>query len=153
MKFYTNKWITAGLLTVITVSLVQADLLSSIGKMIKPENILKTGGVILILNQFGGKINDAMNGLTKHKDTEKSLTKVVPILSVALIGSDDNAIGAAQVMGPKSQIEKVQAVAQPEAKLLGTVRIRALIPVSSKDVTNIRRVDNVSITGIVDIKL
>lgn len=57
-------------------------------------------------------------------------------------------------MGPPSLLDKVVAVAQPEASLLGTVRVKALIPVSSKDVLKgIRVVEGVHVTGIVDIKL
>ena len=80
-------------------------------------------------------------------------TKVVPILSVGIGRS--SAIGAAQVMGAPSQVDKVVAVAQPEADLFGrTVRIRGLIPVSSKDVVkDIKTVDGVGITGLVDIRL
>jgi hypothetical protein len=51
----------------------------------------------------------------------------------------------------------VQAVASPEADLFGReIRIRALIPVDSIDITNprdINGVQGVGVTGIVDLKL
>jgi hypothetical protein len=48
----------------------------------------------------------------------------------------------------------VKAVAQPEAKVFGELRIRALIPVESKNVIqNIKKVEGVGVTGIVDLKL
>jgi hypothetical protein len=50
-------------------------------------------------------------------------------------------------------VEKVNAVASPEINFLGEVRLRALIPVSSKDVTKIRNVEGVGVSGIVDLKL
>lgn len=153
MKFIKNRLIIFGIGVCSIGIIVQADLLSNLGKLIKPENLLKTGGVVFLINKFGGDINKAMNGLTHHKDTLAHKTKVVPILSVSLVGSGDNAIGAVQVMGPASALKRVVAVAQPEASLFGMVKVKALIPVSSKNVTNISRVDNVSVTGIVDLKL
>ncbi len=116
------------------------------------DKIIKVGGVVLAVNTFGKDMNKGINKLTGHKDTEQSMTKIVTILSVGI--NQSNAIGAAQVMGPKSKLDKVVAVAQPEANLMGTVRLKALIPVSSKDVLKgIRIVEGVSVTGLVDIKL
>ena len=66
-----------------------------------------------------------------------------------------SAIGAAQVMGPKSLVDKVKAVASPEAELFGReIRIRALIPTSNKTITDkFETVDGVGVSGIVDLKL
>ncbi len=116
------------------------------------DKLIKIGGVAAVVNNFGKEMNKGINGLTHHKDSAKVKTKVVTILSVGI--GKSSAVGAAQVMGPPNLIDKVAAVAQPEADLLGTIRLKALIPVSSKDVvTNIRKVDGVAVTGIVDIKL
>lgn len=116
------------------------------------DKIIKVGGVVAVVNTFGKDINKAINKLSGHTDNDKSMTKVVTILSVGV--NQSSAIGAAQVMGPKSQLDKVVAVAQPEASLMGTVRVKALLPVSSKDVLKgIRIVEGVSVTGLVDIKL
>lgn len=115
--------------------------------------IIKVVGVGAAVKQFGPQINSAINKLSKHKDTFASTTKVVPILSVGV--GTSSAIGAAQVTGPKNKVDKVQAVAQPAADLFGhEVRVRALIPVSSKDVVrDIKAVDGVGVSGIVDLKL
>lgn len=117
------------------------------------DQLIKIGGVAAVVNNFGKDMNKGINGLTGHRDTSRMKTKVVTILSVGLGRS--SAIGAAQVMGPPSLVDKVAAVAQPEADLLGgTIRLKALIPVSSKDVIkSIRKVDGVAVTGIIDIKL
>ncbi len=116
------------------------------------DKIIKVGGTVAVVNAFGKDMNKAINKLTGHTDKEASMTKVVTIFSVGL--NQSSAIGAAQVMGPKSQLDKVVAVAQPEAKLLGSIRVKALIPVSNKDVLKgIRVVEGVSVTGLVDIKL
>lgn len=119
----------------------------------KLGDVVKVLGVGAAVKQFGPQINKEFNKLTRHSDTEDMTTKVVPILSIGL-GGGSSAIGAAQVMGPRSKVEKVQAVAQPEAKIFGEIRIRALIPVESKDVIkNIKKVDGVGVSGIVDLKL
>lgn len=119
------------------------------------QQILKVGGVVAIVNNFGGQIDDQFNKLWNRKEDHYLKTKVVPILSV---GNRGNAIGIAQVMGPPSAVNKVVAVAQPEFSLripvVPTLRLRALIPVSSKNVVeNIRAVDEVGVSGIIDIRL
>jgi len=115
------------------------------------KQLIKVVGVGAAVKQFGPQINSTINKATKHEDTQTSATKVVPILS---IGSGSGAIGAAQVMGPKALLDKVQAVAQIEGGLFGEVRFRGLIPIESKDaLKDIRRVDGVGVSGIVDLKL
>lgn len=117
------------------------------------RQILKVVGVAAAVKQFGPDINKAINKLSGHQDTPAKMSKVVPILTVGV--GKSNAIGAAQVTGPKSAVDLVEAVAQPEAGLFGNeIRVRALIPVSSKEVANgIKAVDGVGVTGIVDLKL
>jgi hypothetical protein len=114
------------------------------------ESVLKVGGITLLVTQYGKQINSAINKVTKTPENdEKFGTKVVPILS----GGDGKEIGAAQVMGPKEQVEKVQAVAQIEGKFnpLG-MRFRGLVPVSTKNVKEIKRVTGVGISGLLDVK-
>lgn len=115
--------------------------------------ILKIGGIALLIDKFGPDLNKAMNGLTKHKDSGRVKTKVVTILSVGIGRS--SAIGAAQVMGPPEKVDQVVAIAQPEGEFLGKeIRLRALIPVSDKNVgKGIKTVDGVGVSGIVDIRL
>jgi hypothetical protein len=116
------------------------------------DKIIKVGGAVAVVNTFGKDINKAVNKLTGHKDTARMKTKVVTILSVGV--NQSSAIGAAQVIGPPALVDKVVAVAQPEANLMGTIRIKALLPVSSKDVVKgLRIVEGVHVSGIVDIKL
>jgi hypothetical protein len=115
--------------------------------------IIKIGGMALIVDKFGGEMNKGLNKLTKHTDSARIKTKVVTILSVGI--GRGNAVGAAQVMGPPEKVDKVVAVAQPEAELFGKeIRLKALIPVSDKNVNKgISTVDGVGVSGIVDIKL
>jgi hypothetical protein len=115
------------------------------------KQLIKLIGVGAAVDRFGPDINKAVNRLTKHEDTYTMTTKTVPILSV---GRGQGAIGAAQVMGRKDQVDKVKAVAQIEGEFLGEFRIRAMIPVESKDVVkDIRRVEGVGVSGILDLKL
>lgn len=118
------------------------------------REILKVLGVGAVVQRFGGDINKAINGLTGHKDTNSSFTKVVPIISVGI--NTRRAIGAAQVMGTKTNVSKVKAVAAPEGELFGEVRIRALIPIATEnplDSKNLKAVDGVGVSGIVDLEL
>lgn len=114
---------------------------------------IKIIGVGAVVQKFGPDMNKALNKLTKHTDTNARYTKVVPILTVGIGRS--SAIGAAQVMGPKYLVDKVKAVASPEAELFGReIRVRALIPTSNKTITDkFETVDGVGVSGIVDLKI
>jgi hypothetical protein len=116
---------------------------------------IKIIGVGAAVKQFGPEINRQLNKLTGHTDTQAKYTRVVPIITVGL--NTRGAIGAAQVMGSRTQVMKVQAVAQPEVDLFGReIKIRALIPVDSLEITDpkkIKAVDGVGVSGIVDLKL
>jgi hypothetical protein len=114
------------------------------------DKLLKGGGIAYLVTQFGPQINKAVNSLTKTQTNESFDTKVVPILSA---GSGAYA-GAVQVAGPRSAVQKVQAVAQIEGKFgpLG-MRLRALIPIATKSVSDIRRVPGVGVSGLLDVKL
>src|SRR5579871_3229624 len=112
--------------------------------------ILKVGGVALLVTQYGKQINSAINKVTKTpEDNPEFSTKVVPILS----GGDGKEIGAAQVMGPRDAVDKVKAVAQVEGKFNPlSLRFRALVPISAKSISSIKRVPGVGISGIIDVK-
>jgi hypothetical protein len=116
---------------------------------------IKIIGVGAAVKQFAPEINRQLNRLTGHTDTQAKHSKVVPIITVGL--NTRGAIGAAQVMGSKRQVDKVQAVAQPELDLFGReIKIRALIPVDNLNITDpkkIKAVDGVGVSGIVDLKL
>src|SRR5205807_2836526 len=110
-------------------------------------SILKGGGVALLISQFGPEINKAINAVTKPPNDDPEYgTKVVPVISV---GTGKEA-GAVQIMGPRSAVEKVQACAQFETNFrpLG-VRLRGLVPISTKNLKEIRRVPGVGISGLI----
>src|SRR5437868_7146871 len=70
------------------------------------SDLIKIGGVGLVVDRFGPDMNRAINKIQNFSDSEERMTKVVPILSIGL----GKFIGAAQVMGPRSLVNKVKAV-------------------------------------------
>jgi hypothetical protein len=114
-------------------------------------SLLKGGGIAILISQFGPQINKAINAVTKTPNDDPEYgTKVVPIISV---GTGKEA-GAVQIMGPREAVQKVQAVAQLETNFrpLG-MRLRGLVPISTKSVKEIRRVPGVGISGLIDVKI
>lgn len=114
-------------------------------------DLIKGGGIGLLVSQFGKEINSTLNRLTKTPDrTETYATKVVPVLSVG----DGKEVGAVQIMGPPNAVDKVKAVAQVEGKFgMLKMRVRAMIPIEGKNVSNLKRVPGVGISGLLDVKL
>jgi hypothetical protein len=120
---------------------------------------IKLFGIGYVVKLYGPQINDAINKLMlNNKAQNTQMTKVVPILSVGIgiVSSNPGSyIGADQVQGPASAVNKVQAVAQVEGSFLSVVRIKALLPVDSLNPLpgNIHRVQGVGVTALVDFQL
>lgn len=112
-------------------------------------DLLKIGGIGLVVDRVGPDINKAINKLQNFSDSQEQMTKVVPILS---LGSGKY-IGAVQVMGRRDLVSKVKAVVQLETKFAGAVRLKALVPVEAKSVSNVKRVVGVGVSAIVDLKI
>lgn len=83
-------------------------------------------------------------------DWSVAAKKIVPVLSVNLNGAR---VGAAQVGGPKAQVDKVKAVAQLDADYHDRIRARVYIPISSLNVIKLSRVQGVSVVALVDVKV
>lgn len=119
------------------------------------KEVIKIVGVGAAVRQFGGEMNKGMNRLLKHTDSDASYTKVVPILTIGL--NTRGAIGAAQVKGSRENVDKVKAVAAPEAQFFGReIMLRGLVPVSEADPTKVKDlkpVDGVGVSGIIDLRL
>ena len=117
------------------------------------KQVLKILGVGAVVKQFGPEIDKAFNKLVKRDGRAGFKTKVVPIISGGI--NSRSAIGAAQVSGPSAQVDKVKNVAQLDQDLFGReIKIRAMIPIAGDVITTgVTPVDNVGITGIVDLKL
>ncbi len=122
------------------------------------DDILRGGikilGVGALVDKFGPDINKGINKLINHRDTYNATTKVVPILTVGV--NTRGAVGAAQVKGARDQVNRVRGVAQVSGELFGEIQIRALVPVSSTNITDpkeIKAVPGVGVSGIVDLRL
>lgn len=109
-------------------------------------------GIGIIVDTYGNKIDTFLNDLLKkNKLDTKAATKVVSIISIG----DGSAIGAAQITGDKSKVDKVKAVLQLESnKTFGSpLRMRLLIPVDKKSIKDVTRIDGVGVSTLIDIKL
>jgi hypothetical protein len=134
------------LLTAVLSAILGAVAHAQLGK------ILKGGAIAIAVDQFGPQIDKGINRLVDAKNLgHGQATKVVPILS---IGSGSY-MGAVQVTGDQRDLDKVKAVAQLEGqvRVIGGVRLRALVPIASRSVSNINRVPGVGVSALVDIKL
>jgi hypothetical protein len=112
-------------------------------------SVVKGGAIGVLVSTFGKQINHAMNVATGTRSTNVEYTKVVPIISAG----QGTYVGAVQVMGTKSRVDRVKAVAEVEGKS-GTVRFRALVPVDTLNPTKSpSRVRGVGVTGLIDAKV
>ena len=73
--------------------------------------------------------------------------------AVSLLVSDGSYAGAAQVSGPKEQVDKCQAALQLEASFFKSFRAKALIPVDKVAISGINRVQGVGVSAQIDVKI
>jgi hypothetical protein len=91
---------------------------------------------------------DEVRGAALESDPELK-NKLVPILTVGSSGS----IGVAQVTGPEEYVRQVKAVAQLATDYKDRARIRMLVPIHTENIVeNLKRVPQVAVTGIGDIR-
>ena len=111
--------------------------------------VVKGGAVSLLVSQFADQLNSAINTLTaKYPISSDYATKVVPIITVG----DGSYAGAAQVSGPKEQVDKCQAALQ-EASFFKSFLSKALIPVDKVAISGINRVQGVGVSAQIDVKI
>lgn len=132
----------------LTVSLLAAGG-TAVTQAFSLGSILKVSGVTVLVDKFGGQINDFLNKLLmKNGVGTDYATKVVPVLSIGT----GKYIGAVQVVGPTAQVDKVKAVGQLEGSFNDIARAKALIPLESVDITHLSRVQGVGVSAIIDLK-
>ncbi len=114
-------------------------------------DILKVGGIAIVIDKFAGPLNNFINTLTaKHGAGSDYATKVVPILTFGSGGY----IGAAQVIGPQDLVDRTEAVVQIEGNFNGNqFRVKALIPIDSKNPVNFSRVNGVGVSAVIDVRI
>jgi hypothetical protein len=141
-----NTWLRPALISAVLSGTICTVTYAQFG------SILKGGAVAFAVDQFGPQINKSLNSLMGDKNLGlEQATKVVPILSIGSGGY----VGAVQVTGPGDVLDGVKAVAQLEGKVnvIGGVRLRGLVPIAARSVSNLKRVPGVGVSALVDIKL
>ncbi|MHB9134397.1 MAG: hypothetical protein ACYDBB_25275 [Armatimonadota bacterium] len=110
-------------------------------------DILKIGGIVLVVSTFGDQINSFINNLLGQREAASvGATKVVPIFSVG----QGAYVGAAQVVGVPSNVQRVQGVAALDVTL-GNISGTGLVPISTRTPgRTIDRVGGVGISAIID---
>jgi hypothetical protein len=122
-------------------------------------NTIKAAAVLALIDRYGPDIDKFVREITVDKAQERQngdiATKVVPILSVG----KGNYAGAVQIMGERSLVDSVRAVAQLEGekKFFGSpIRARVLLPISNRNVTDktqLARVNGVGVSALIDAKI
>ena len=116
------------------------------------EKVIKGAGIIFLIKQFGGELNNFINKVLSDKSVPNvEATKVVPILT---FGQGIEA-GACQIAGPANKVGQVEAGFSVAAMLDKGHRfnIQTLVPSSSLNPLKLNRVYGVGITAIIDYKL
>jgi len=110
--------------------------------------VLIAAGIGLAVNQFGTQINSFIDKVAgTNGGTPLGETKVVPYLSFG----EKAYIGAMQVAGPSWAVRKVKAVWQYEDLFdAGRLRVRALVPTTSLNPLQMKRVAGVGCTAVID---
>lgn len=144
-KFCIASILSVSLISAVTMQTTQAFSLGSLG------GVLKVGGIAILVDQFAGPLNNFINTLTaKNGVSSDYATKVVPVITV---GTGTYA-GAAQVSGPQALVDQTKAVLQIEGDFNGnSFRVKALIPIDSKNPTNFSRVQGVGVSAQIDVRI
>lgn len=141
-----NKW-TAG---IVAVTLLGAGGVTQAGVL---DKIVKGGAISVGVYALAKPLNKFVNSLLlQNNATVEATTKVVPILAVGT----GTRVGAAQVAGPRSAVDRVTAVVQGEWEPGDNdrFRFRAMIPVAAfKKGGSNGTVTGVGVSAVVDYDL
>ncbi len=112
---------------------------------------LKEKSMSLALDHFSDKIDDYVNENAPFRIESGCATKIVPVVTIGSKGY----IGAAQISGPREQVEKCKAALTVEGQLAsGAVRIQYLVPINTNTPTslnNVQRVQGVGVSARLDL--
>jgi hypothetical protein len=139
---------------VLSILLVAALLLIALGAVhaaLRLGDILKVGGIAFLVDRYDQPINDFINKTLGERQAQaKGATKVVPIISLGGGGY----IGAAQVLGVPAQVQRTRFVVQVEAKVLGDLRGRVLVPTGKKpEGGQYDRIKGVGVSAVIEFKI
>ena len=122
-----------------------------IAKLNEWSDMLKKRGMSLALDHFSEKIDEYVNENAPLKIESGCATKIVPVVTVGSKGY----IGAAQISGPREQVDKCKAALTVEGQLAsGAVRIQYLVPIDTNKPTsldNVHRVQGVGVSARLDL--
>jgi len=114
--------------------------------------LLRIGGVLLVVNTFGGQIDHFVNNLLGQRKAELAgATKVVPIFSVGRGAF----VGAAQVVGLPENVRHVRAVGAVDVKV-GNISGTGLVPIATQRPSGrggLTAVNGVGVSAIIEIHL
>ena len=123
----------------------------SVAKLNEWGDMLKEKGVSLVLDHFSEKIDEYVNENAPLKIEKGCATKIVPVVTIGSKGY----IGAAQVCGPKEQVDKCKAALTVEGQLAsGAVRVQYLVPIDTNkpaSLDNVHRVQGVGVSARLDL--
>jgi len=113
--------------------------------------VLRGAVIGYAVKQSAGPLDKFINKVTLQRGMPSGLgTKVVPILSVGEKGY----VGGAQVSGPAKLVKSVRAVFQYEQNFSGAnYRLKVLVPSSSINPLQLKRVPKVGISAIIDVAI
>ncbi|MBI3946296.1 MAG: hypothetical protein HY321_10285 [Armatimonadetes bacterium] len=115
------------------------------------SKVVRGAAIGLAVKTAAKPLNQFINAITlRHGKQTHLATKVVPILSVGEKGF----VGGAQVAGPRAQVDRVQAVYQYEHALSHqNYRAKVLLPSASINPLELKRVEKVGVSAIIDVAL
>ncbi|MFB3879913.1 MAG: hypothetical protein ACE149_01555 [Armatimonadota bacterium] len=112
-------------------------------------DVLKVGGVALLVTQYDSQIDKFINNALGERDAAvQGATKVVPILSLGGGGY----VGAAQVVGNPESVKRVKAVFQVEGNF-GSVRAQVLLPTEVEKTKSPERAKGVGVSAVVEFRI
>ena len=147
-----RRWtMVAGLTAILIIGGMVSGLLVRPAYAINLRSILLVGGIVLVVNNFGGQMNNVINNaLGQQQAAAAGATKVVPIFSVGR----GTYVGAAQVVGLPANVQRTRGVAALNVSL-GNLSGSALFPIGTNRPSggSISRISGVGVSAVIDFRL
>ena len=142
--------VCAGFIAALAVTAAPARADIDLGDLVK--GAVKVVGINALIGKYHNQLDDATNKVLDNAKCGTGAASDVVVIVSPLGGN--KYIGAAQIVGPKDQVDKVRAVVQLEQSFMGKMfRIKAMIPADSQDPTHFHRVSGVGVSAVIDVKI